>query len=714
VTDPTKTQHVATATADKKAPRASRGVRPEIQALRAIAVATVVVFHYWPDAISGGYIGVDVFFAISGFLITAHLVREVDRTAKVSLAGFWARRARRILPAALLVLLFCAVVTYIWVPLNLWEQFFTEIRASTLYVENWNLAAAAVDYLGAENRPSPVQHYWSLSVEEQFYIVWPVLILIAMAAARTASELVRRRAIAVLLVVLTVASFIYSVIATANDPAAAFFITPTRVWEFGAGGLLALAATANSRPALRSLVSWTGIAMILIAAFFYTPRTPFPGAAALLPILGTLAVIWAGAPQVRWAPLGWMRLRTVQWIGDTSYSIYLWHWPLLILAPFVLLRELDTPIKLALIALALLLAGLTKKLVEDPLRSGPLLAGKRPRKTFIFALIATAIVLLAGFGALAVLEHRKVVDRQTTARLLDGGVRCLGAAARDPEHQPCINPKLRYSASPSPATAREMSAPHDPTAANRSELCQGGLKIIGQLQLCTFGVPANEAKRQIVEIGDSHGRRWRPGLNVAALQSGWRVTSIVRRSCPFSSRRRGGATDRQGCDQWKPQLVKWMAANPQIDTLFEAQSTGTGKSSIGFDSELKGYLDGFKMLPTSIKHIVVLRDNPRASRKTLDCVERAVAAGKPTAGACALPRAAVLIPDPLAAAARKLNKPNIGVVDLTPFYCSARFCFVVIGGVLVYSDEHHQTDLWNRTLVPYLLRALERGKWLDR
>ncbi|MCX6370700.1 MAG: acyltransferase family protein, partial [Solirubrobacterales bacterium] len=447
MTDSTKTQHVATASADKKAPRASRGVRPEIQALRAIAVATVVVFHYWPDAISGGYIGVDVFFAIS------------------------------------------------------------EIRASTLYVENWNLAAAAVDYLGAENRPSPVQHYWSLSVEEQFYIVWPVLILIAMAAVRTASELVRRRAITVMLVVLTLASFIYSVIATANDPAAAFFITPTRVWEFGAGGLLALAATESSRPA------------------------------------------------------------------DTSYSIYLWHWPLLILAPFVLLRELDTPIKLALIALAVLLAGLTKMLVEDPLRSGPLLAGKRPRKTFIFALIATAIVLLSGFGALAVLEHRKVVDRQTTAKLLDGGVRCLGAAARDPEHQPCVNPELRYSASPSPATAREMSAPHDPTAANRSELCQGGLKIIGQLQLCTFGVPANEAKRQIVEIGDSHGRRWRPGLNVAALQSGWRVTSIVRRSCPFSSRRRGGATDRQGCDQWKPQLVKWMAANPQIDTLFEAQST---------------------------------------------------------------------------------------------------------------------------------------------
>ena len=184
MTDRAKAQTAARQSAGAGQANSSRGVRPEIQALRAIAVATVVIFHYWPHLMTGGYVGVDVFFAISGFLITAHLVREVDSTARVSLPGFWARRARRILPAALLVLLFCAIATYLWVPLNLWQQFFTEIRASALYVENWNLASQAVDYLGAENRPSPVQHYWSLSVEEQFYIVWPVLILIAMAAAR--------------------------------------------------------------------------------------------------------------------------------------------------------------------------------------------------------------------------------------------------------------------------------------------------------------------------------------------------------------------------------------------------------------------------------------------------------------------------------------------------------------------------------------------------
>jgi hypothetical protein len=157
-----------------------------------------------------------------------------------------------------------------------------------------------------------------------------------------------------------------------------------------------------------------------------------------------------------------------------------------------------------------------------------------------------------------------------------------------------------------------------------------------------------------------------------------------------------------------------LGANSRIDTLFATQSTGKATRRKNFASEEAGYLDGFKMLPQSIEHIVVLRDNPRAARDTLDCVERAIAAGKPAGSACALPRAESLQPDPLASAAEKLNKPGVGVVDLTPFYCSAKLCYEVIGGVLVHSDEHHITELFNLTLTPYLIRALERGQWLNR
>lgn len=689
-------------------------MRPEIQALRAISVTTIIIFHYWHGLIPGGYIAVDIFFVISGFLITGQLVREADRTSTVSMTQFWARRARRILPASLFVLFVCAIATYLIVPLNLWGQFFSEIKASALYVENWNLAAQAVDYLGAENRPSPVQHYWTLSVEEQFYLIWPVLILIGAAIARKGSELARRRLIAVLLSLLTVASLIYSIVETGNDPAAAYFITPTRIWEFGAGGLLALISTELGREQLRAAVSWLGVTAIVASSFIYTAKTPYPGSAALVPVIGSLAVIWAGAPDVRWAPLFWMRLRWVQWVGDNSYSIYLWHWPLLILTPFLLLEELTTPIKFALIAIMLVLAWLTKRFVEDPIRSGPVLVLRPPRQTFIVAIGATAVVVVACFGALQVLQQRQQQDRLTTARLLSSGAPCLGAAARDPEHQPCVNPKLRFSVSPSPATARELVIPHDATAANKSPLCQGGLKIVGLLELCTFGVPEAKAKRQIVSIGDSHGRRWRPALNVAALQLGWRVTSIIRRSCPLSTYGRGTAEDRAGCKIWKRQLPAWLAKNPNIDTIFETQSAGKGKDLDTFPRQVAGYKAGFKMLPSSIKHIVVLRDNPRAAPGTLDCVERTVAAGDPTGQACALPRSQALIPDALAVAARDQHKPGIGVVDLTPFYCGPRFCFAVIGGVLVHSDDHHVTALFNSTLAPYLMRALDRGQWLDR
>jgi len=690
-----------------------RVLRPEIQALRAIAVVTVVIFHYWPDWIPGGYVGVDVFFAISGFLITGHLVREVERSGRVSLPGFWARRARRILPAALLVLLFCAVATYLIVPQNLWENFFREIQASTLYVENWYLAGEAVDYLGAENRPSPVQHYWSLSVEEQFYIVWPILILIAMLIVRKGSALLRRRSITAMLVVLTLVSLAYSIWATANNPVAAFFITPTRVWEFGAGGVLAMLATSSARPALRAAVSWAGIAMILAAAFTYNSKTPFPGIAAALPIAGTLAVIWAGSPDLRWSPLHWMKLRATQWIGDISYSIYLWHWPLLILAPFLLLETLGTPIKLVLVALTLLLAALSKRFVEDPLRSGPLLASHRPRRSFAYVAAGTGTVLLASFVALAVLSQRQSSDLEATARLLASGERCLGAAARDPENQPCINPRLRLTVAPSPLDLEKLAE-----TTLKPKNCPRpifGYKSIARI--CDFGVPSARAKDHLAIIGDSHSLHWRSALTAAANKRRWNVVSTSLLGCPFNSapnRRRG--VDPQECDAWKRALPGWLAGQPKIDTLIVAQLSQPYRGKAAFEQDVAGYQQSWRTLPPSIKTIIVIRDNPRSGKETVDCIERAIAGRRPAGEACALPRKRVLggFPDAAAVAARRLKSRNVGVVDLTPFFCGRDSCYPVIGGLLVTSDKSHFTPTFNSTLTPYLLRALDRGGWLTR
>ena len=255
-------------------------MRREIQGLRAVAVLLVVLFHLWPGRVPGGYIGVDVFFVISGFLITSLLLRELDRSGSVSLGQFWARRLRRLLPASYLVLAVSAVGTLLFVPRLVWEQFFGEILGAGLYVENWVLAVNSVDYLAAENSPSPAQHYWTLSAEEQFYLVWPLLVLLGIWLARRATRrsgvpAVPRRAVFVVLAVGVVASLAYSLWVSATNPAWAYFVTPARAWEFGAGALLAFAPPVARRvPVLaRALLGWGALVVLLVCALVFDAGT---------------------------------------------------------------------------------------------------------------------------------------------------------------------------------------------------------------------------------------------------------------------------------------------------------------------------------------------------------------------------------------------------------------------------------------------------------
>ena len=349
--------------------RTGRKLRPEIQALRALAVLLVVVHHLWPAAVPGGYVGVDVFFAISGFVITLLLLEELDATRRISIAAFWARRARRILPAALTTLVFCVVATILLVPVTAWSQSFAEARASAAYVENWHLSATAAGYFTASDEPTHVRHFWSLSVEEQFYLAWPIVLMLLAGAARGRSAVVRRRLLAGGLLALAAASLTYSVAVTAADPVGAYYLTPARAWEFAAGGLLALLPATLAGPARLAALSWAGLAAIVASAFLYTPATPFPGVAALLPVLGACAVMGAGDPARRWAPAPVLRARPAQYLGGISYAVYLWHWPLLVLAPFVIDRAVDDRAAVVILILTLLVASASKVLIEDPMRS---------------------------------------------------------------------------------------------------------------------------------------------------------------------------------------------------------------------------------------------------------------------------------------------------------------------------------------------------------
>lgn len=669
-------------------------VRPEIQALRAIAVLTVVAYHVWPEIMPGGFVGVDVFFAISGFLITAHLVREVDRTGTLSLWQFWARRARRLLPAALVTLFVCAVATIALVPQLYWQQFLTEIGTSTAYVQNWQLASDAVDYLGADNRASPVQHFWSLSAEEQFYVLWPLLILVAAWTAR------RRLAIWAVLLTVTGLSLWYSISETAANPAAAYFVTPTRAWEFGAGGLLALVGARGRLPDwLRALLSWAGLGAVCYAAAAYSTDTAFPGWAAAVPVVGALAVIHAGMPAARWAPSRILRIRPAQFLGDISYSVYLWHWPLLVFAPFVFANPGLTETRIAVPLLTILLAWITKELVEDPVRRSAWLSAQ-PRMTFACSAAATAVLAAVLVGGTSHVEAQIQSAEREQVKLVSATPDCFGAAARN-SSAPCNNPALRTKVVPLPVAARsEENAP-----------CPNFRKEEG-VSVCEFGVKPAQAQKTVALLGDSHASHWRAPLNVIARERGWRGLSVTRTSCVFSAATKlTPEPTKTQCLNWVKDVPRFFRRHPEIDTVFVVAITG-GRVNVppgrtALEAKINGVRKAWGTLPDTVKHIIVIRDTPKIFRTTVECVDRAIAAGQRPTLRCAVPRSKALENDPALIGARKEHSPRLQAVDLSEVFCSKRQCFPVIGGALVYKDLHHFTLVFAETLAPPLSRKIE-------
>lgn len=359
-----------------------------------------MLHHGWPAVAPAGYMGVDVFFVVSGFLITGMLVREAERDGRVALGRFYLRRARRILPAAVAVLVAVSAATIAFVPMEEWRRFFRHIVASALYFENLQLAIDSQIPRHADLESTPVQHFWSLSVEEQFYLAWPLLLIAAFAfAARTGAG--GRRVAFALLALVSVASFVQSMVLTAVDANLAYFGTLARVWEFGVGGLLALLRPPRRRWSEGSLAAASLAGLALIAVPIATFRSPeaFPGAAVLLPVVGTALVIAAGMPAVRWSPTRLAALPPVQWLGDVSYSLYLWHWPIFMLVPFLTGAPSPPWAMVLLVAGALAVAALSKRWIEDPFRTARGRVTARP--ALALGGVATAVALVVGAGVAA-------------------------------------------------------------------------------------------------------------------------------------------------------------------------------------------------------------------------------------------------------------------------------------------------------------------------
>jgi peptidoglycan/LPS O-acetylase OafA/YrhL len=677
-------------------PTGPSGLRTDIQALRALAVAVVVAFHVWPGGLPGGYVGVDVFFVISGFLIGSHLLGELQGTGRIRLGRFWARRAKRLLPASLTVLLATAVTVLVVSPEALQRDFLGKVVAATLYVENWALLRDAVDYQASGAASSPTQHFWSLSAEEQFYVALPLLLLLAGVLATLAAKLsgrgltrARTAAVGAVLTALLLASFGYALWAVQDSPQQAYFSTATRAWEFLAGAVLALLPVAR-RTAAEAL-AWAGVGAVALACVVFSDTTRFPGWPALLPVLGAAVAIRANARTL--CAVG--RVAPVAWLGEVSYAVYLWHWPLVVLLPQILGHRLGTADRLLLLVLTGALAHLSTRFLEEPIRFSPRLLGGRRSSATVLVVCAAAMAVVAGTALTATgrLEARQHHQAELTAHVLQDANRCLGAQALDPDLAPCDNPQLHGVLVPAPATAVDDDS-------NRPECW--GLDEDGRARVCTAVDPPG-ATRHLLALGDSHNNSLVEAYAMIGAEHGWRIDVAGQRGCYLSTAEQPAPTKHltRLCRDWVSSALA-LARSDDVDGVVVthlARSPVTRRKGLTTEQTVvDGLVGAWQQLPDV--PILAIRDNPSLGSQVVPCVEQH--ADDPNA-ACARSRDTALLDDGQAAAAAQV--PRARVVDMSDFYCTD-VCPPVIGHVLVFRDGTHITRTWARTLAPYLGRRM--------
>ena len=393
-------------------------------------------------------------------------------------------------------------------------------------------------------------------------------------------------------------------------------------------------------------------------------------------MLGALAAIRAGLAA------RCLAVQPLQFLGDHSYSIYLWHWPILIFAPFVV----AAPPRASLLALTLVLAWASKRLVEDPVRT---LRALTPAWTFCGAGAATLCVLALVAGAATHVNVAAGREHRASQALLAAAPRCFGAAARDPEH-PCENQQLRLQVVPIPLEAKRQRNPPCPV-----------VERDGPLQVCAFGATAGDT---IALVGDSHASHWRAALQVVARGKGWQGRSITHTGCPLSTAPSElPEPDRATCESWRRHVFAWFARHPEVRTVFISSLAGRAGD---FETVVGGVLGAWQRLSATVERIVVLRDTPRVRGNTDVCVERALTSHRAAGHTCAVPRS--LSRDASVVAAARLDSERVHTINLTDFICDTRSCFPVVGGVLVFKDNNHLTSVFARSLAPYLEREIER------
>ena len=661
--------------------------RPEVQGLRALAVLMVVTYHVWLGRVSGG---VDIFLLISAFLMTLSFARKVDSGKPLRLVSHWLHLLKRLLPAVVVVILGVLAGTRIILPASRWPDVLDQAWASLLYRQNWLLADTAVDYYAQDHSgASPLQHFWSLSIQGQVFLLWPLVF----AGAALLHRLLRRwppvqdrLGFRVLLAAafgaIFAASLLFSIQQTATNQAYAYFDTRTRLWEFALGSLLALALP-HLRPgkALRVVLGWTGLAAMLSCGLLLTVDRSFPGFIALWPTLAAAAIIVAGRSGSRFGVDRFLTWKPLVALGDNSYALYLWHWPLLVLG--LAGTGISSPNLvqgLAIVAASVFLAVLTTRFVEKPLRDWhwPQL---RTWRTAV--VIAACGALLA--GPVSVWQSRLLADEAAAAS--QPRELTPGAAALAPENAGKPTPDAKII--PAPVAMKNEWADID-------GLCTDG-NVPGDPLLagCLQNSPPETVTKRIVVLGDSHAQQYMAALGPIARSHGWEVVTLLKGNCRFG----GESPDRDaGCNAFNRASAAYVQEH-RPDAVFTVASLTHVEAP--FETEVPGYLEGIKPITDAGIDVVGVRDNPRFGLNMPECVQM----HGPAAPQCNVPLQESLAgSSPLDAYRGKV--PRLHLVDLSDFICAGGTCPAVVGNVYVYKDDNHLTKTYVQSMIPMFEQRL--------
>jgi peptidoglycan/LPS O-acetylase OafA/YrhL len=673
-----------------------RRFRPDVEGLRAVAIALVVLYHANVPGLTGGYVGVDVFFVISGFVITGLLLRERSATGRTSILSFYARRCRRILPAATLVILATVIATYVAIGVIVGTTTADDGRWAAVFLSNFHFQAVGTNYLTANRPPSPLQNFWSLSVEEQFYFVYPTLFLL-IAGIKTVRISVRTR-LTVLLGLVILGSYWLSVTQTASHSTTAYFSPFTRAWELALGALVAVSTSWLKQLPARAaaVITWSGLATIVLSAFAFNSQTEYPGSLVAIPVVGAALVIACGAVVPGAGAESLLGLGPFRWLGRHSYSLYLWHWPVLVIAAE---RAGKTALplgdNLVLIAIAVLVSMVTYRLVENPIRHWQLPAAKTVALGVSLALgtvLFLSIWMSSEHGSSSIPEVFAAPNSGVVIRQVTSAPRITNVSAS--------------------IKATHFGGAYIEGSQYEPQPCQADLSQSTEV-ICPLGDKSSH--HLMVVYGDSHALMWIPPLETIAIERHWKLVVLGKYSCPavpltvngFPGLGMTPGAD-MSCDEWHVWATKWIETHrPGLLIVSQSDSYGppqaSGTRAIPFTGSQ--WEHGLTKLFTSFRvpnmRMVLLGTTPILARPGPICLE-------------SHPHDVQACSTPVSDAESPLNKVDkstaaaqgLGYVDTLPWFCSTT-CTPIIGNYEVYDESgNHVGGAWAQFLQTALAQAL--------